>query len=143
VQARPAAAEVLETRPRELLIEWQGDHYARITSAEGGGIHGQPAPPDYAESTPRVSGAHSDPQVNARELPPVVLLFKDGRKEEVKSYTIVSAVMYSSADYWSSGSWNRKIQLAGLDVPGTLKLNQERGVKFVLPSAANEVVTRP
>jgi hypothetical protein len=71
------------------------------------------------------------------------LLFKDGRKEEVKSYTIVSAVMYSSTDYWSSGSWNRKIQLADLDVPGTLKLNQERGVKFVLPSAANEVVTRP
>jgi hypothetical protein len=143
VQAPPAAAEVLETRPRELLIEWQGDHYARITSAESSGIHGQPAPPDYQESTPRVSGAHRDPQVNARELPPVVLLFKDGRKEEVKSYTIVSAVMYSSADYWSSGSWNKKIQLAGLDVPGTLKLNQERGVKFVLPSAANEVVTRP
>jgi hypothetical protein len=143
VQAPPAAAEVLETRPRELLIEWQGDHYARITSGEGGGIHGQPAPPDYAESTPRVSVAHNDPQVKTRELPPVVLLFKDGRKEEVKSYTIVSAVMYSSADYWSSGSWNKKIQLAGLDVPGTLKLNQERGVKFVLPSAANEVVTRP
>jgi hypothetical protein len=52
-------------------------------------------------------------------------------------------VMYSSADYWSSGSWNKKIQLADLDVPGTLRLNQERGVKFVLPSAANEVITRP
>jgi hypothetical protein len=143
VQSGPTAAVVPEAKPRELLIEWQGDHYARITSAESGGIHGQPAPPDYAESTPRVSGAHNDPQARARELPLVVLLFKDGRKEEVKSYTIVSSVMYSSADYWSSGSWTKKIQLADLDVPATLKLNQERGVKFVLPSAANEVVTRP
>jgi hypothetical protein len=144
MQAPPVAAEVPEASPRELLIEWQGDHYARITSAESGGIHGQPAPPDYSEqSSSRAAVIHSDPSAKARELPPVVLLFKDGRKEEVKSYTIVSAVMYSSTDYWSSGSWNRKIQLADLDVPGTLKLNQERGVKFVLPSAANEVVTRP
>jgi len=28
-------------------------------------------------------------------------------------------------------------------VPTTVKLNQERGVKFVLPAAPNEVVTRP
>jgi hypothetical protein len=71
------------------------------------------------------------------------LLYRDGRKEEVSSYTIVGTVMYSSADYWNNGSWNKKIQLADLDVPGTLRLNQERGVRFVLPSAPNEVVTRP
>jgi hypothetical protein len=142
VQAAPAAAEVPEIKPRELLIEWQVDHYVRITNAEDNGIHRQPTLPDYAEgAAPRVS--RNDPTSKARELTPVVLLFKDGHKEEVKSYTIVSAVIYSSADYWSSGSWNKKIQLADLDVPATLKLNQERGVNFVLPSAANEVVTRP
>ena len=145
VPTAPAAAEAPPAPPQALLIEWQGDHYARTTSAEGDGIHGQPALPDYAaESNSRSAvTARSTPVQKARDLPPAVLLFRDGRKEEVSNYTIVGTVMYSSADYWSSGSWNKKIELADLDVPGTLRLNQERGVKFVLPSAANEVITRP
>ncbi len=145
VPTAPPAAEAPPAPPQALLIEWQGDHYARITSAEGDGIHGQPALPDYAEESNSRSAvtARSTPVQKARDLPPAVLLFRDGRKEEVSNYTIVGTVMYSSADYWSSGSWNKKIELADLDVPGTLRLNQERGVKFVLPSAANEVITRP
>ena len=43
----------------------------------------------------------------------------------------------------ASGSWTRKIQIADSDVPATLKLNQERGLKFVLPASPNEVVMRP
>ncbi len=145
VPTAPPGAEAPPAPPQALLIEWQGDHYARITGAESDGIHGQPAAPDYAvESNSRSAvTARSTPVQKARDLPPAVLLFRDGRKEEVSNYTIVGTVMYSSADYWSSGSWNKKIELADLDVPGTLKLNQERGVKFVLPSAANEVITRP
>ena len=145
VPTAPSAPEAPPAPPRALLIEWQGDHYARITSAEGDGLHGQPALPDYAvESNSRSAvTARSTPVQKTRDLPPAVLLFRDGRKQEVSNYTIVGTVMYSSADYWSSGSWNKKIELADLDVPGTLRLNQERGVKFVLPSAANEVITRP
>jgi hypothetical protein len=72
-----------------------------------------------------------------------VLVFRDGRKEEVSSYTIMSGTIYSKADYWSSGSWTKKIQIADLDVPATLKLNQERGLKFELPAGPNEVVVSP
>jgi len=72
-----------------------------------------------------------------------VLVFRDGRTEEVSDYTIMSGTIYSKADYWSSGSWTRKIQIADLDVPATLKQNQERGLSFVLPSGPNEVVMRP
>jgi hypothetical protein len=78
-----------------------------------------------------------------RELPPAILVFHDGRREEVSDYTIMSGTIYSKADYWTTGSWSRKIQIADLDVPATLRLNQERGVKFVLPSSPNEVVVRP
>ena len=78
-----------------------------------------------------------------RELPPAVLVFHDGRREEVSEYTIMSGTIYSKADYWTTGSWTRKIQIADLDVPATLRLNQERGVKFVLPASPNEVVVRP
>ena len=51
--------------------------------------------------------------------------------------------MYATSDYWSSGTWSKKIQLADLDVPSTVKLNQERGVKFKLPTSPNEVIIRP
>jgi hypothetical protein len=145
VQAAPASAEAPPATPRALLIEWQGDHYARVTSAGEAGIRGQAMASDYAEpSDSRPAAVPRDAlAAKAHDLPPAILLFRDGRKEEVSSYTIVGTVMYSSADYWSSGSWNKKIQLADLDVPGTLNLNRERGVSFVLPSAPNEVVTRP
>jgi hypothetical protein len=78
-----------------------------------------------------------------RELPPAVLVFRDGRKEEVIEYTIMNGTIYSKADYWTTGSWTRKIQIADLDVPAMIKLNQERGLKFVLPASSNEVITRP
>ena len=134
-----------------LLIEWHGDHFVRSTMSSASG---QTAP-DYSEksysekstdgsqlhgrSAPAVKGAVQPP----RELPPAVLVFRDGRREEVSDYTIMNGTMYSKADYWTSGSWTKKIQIADLDVPATVKINQERGVKFVLPASPNEVVMRP
>jgi len=79
----------------------------------------------------------------APELPPAVLVFHDGRREEVSEYSIISGTIYSKADYWTTGSWTRKIQIADLDVPTTLKVNQERGVKFILPASPNQIVIRP
>ena len=76
-------------------------------------------------------------------LPPAVLVFRDGHKQEIEKYTIVGATIYTNADYWSSGSWTREVQIVELDVPATLKLNRERGAKFSLPSGPNEVMIRP
>ncbi len=73
-------------------------------------------------------------------LPNTVLVFRDGHKEEVNKYVIEGNSVYASTDYWSTGSWTKKIPLSELNVPATLKLNQERGVKFKLPSGPNEVV---
>ena len=78
----------------------------------------------------------------SRELPPAVLVFRDGRKEEVSRYTIVGGTMYTKADYGTSGSWTKEIRIADLDLPATLRLNQERGVKFALPAGPYEVVMR-
>jgi hypothetical protein len=55
----------------------------------------------------------------------------------------MNGTIYSKADYWTTGSWTSKIQIADLDVPATLKLNQERGAKFALPASPNEVFIRP
>ena len=144
MQAPPAPLE-------PLLIEWQGDHFVRTTMSSGGG---QMAPDYAAKSYSEKSADRSPMQERSarggkdavqppRELPPAVLVFRDGHREEVSDYTIMNGTMYSKADYWTSGSWTKKIQIADLDVPATLKLNQERGLKFVLPAGPNEVVMRP
>jgi hypothetical protein len=170
----PAAAPV-QTPPatplEPLLIEWQGDHFERMTLTQKASAAGQHTP-DYSDksySDKSVASSSSYPPARAaaasgssagrssssltprktaappaaRELPPAVLVFRDGRTEEVSDYTIMSGTIYSKADYWTSGSWTRKIQIADLDVPATLKQNQERGLSFVLPSGPNEVVMRP
>jgi hypothetical protein len=120
----PAPAQ----NPREsLVIEFQGDHWVRLTSAS------------LSSAIPSRAHAAEAPS----ELPHAVLVFRDGRREEIGKYVIVGPTIYASADYWSSGSWTRKVQIAELDVPATLKLNQERGTRFSLPSGPNEVMIRP
>lgn len=149
----PAAAPAPPAAPpaplQSLLIEWQGDRFVRTTMSAKASA-GTPIAPDYSEKSavPLSVGPRSVPRQNdavqpPRELPPAVLVFHDGRKEEVSEYTIMSGTIYSKADYWTTGSWTRKIQIADLDVPATLKLNRERGLKFALPASPNEVVIRP
>jgi hypothetical protein len=142
VETVPTAVEKAEaSKPEPLLIEWQGDRYVRVT--QDASARAYRVQSDYSEEP----GLRTDTQKVAskytRPLSSAVLVFRDGRQQEVSSYTIVSGTIYTDADYWTSGAWTRKIQLADLDVPTTLKLNQERGVRFVLPAGPNEVVTRP
>jgi hypothetical protein len=151
----PASAPATPAPPpvplESLLIEWHGDHFVRTTTSSASGQ----AAPDYSEKSyleksadgsqlhARLAPAVKEAAQPSRELPPAVLVFRDGRREEVSDYTIMNGTMYSKADYWTSGSWTKKIQIADLDVPATMRVNQERGVKFVLPASPNEVVMRP
>jgi hypothetical protein len=130
-----------QAAPEPLLLEWHGDHWVRVTSY-GQSVTG--AQPDYSERSHGRSAPseRSSALQSPRELPPVALVFRDGRKEEVSSYTIVGGTMYAKANYWTSGSWTKEIRIADLDVPATVRLNQERGVKFALPAAPYEVVMR-
>ena len=136
--------------PREsLLIEWQGDHFVRTTMSAKPRPANRPCPTTRRNSrrlrlpAGRSATGRKSTVETPRQLPPAVLVFHDGRREEVSEYAIMSGTIYSKADYWTTGYWTRKIQIADLDVPATLRLNQERGVKFVLPASPNEVVVRP
>jgi len=75
-------------------------------------------------------------------LPPAVIVFRDGHTEEVAKYMIQGETLFTNADYWSTGSWTRKIPLSDVDIPASLKLNKDRGTKFNLPSGPNEVMIR-
>ena len=127
--------------PEPLLIEWNGDHWERVTN-----FTQLPATaPGAAKESHSRSGVTKRNQatIASQVSQPAILVFRDGHKEEVSSYTIMGTVMYTNTNYWTDGSWTNKIQIADLDVPATLKLNQDRGVKFDLPSGPHEIVIRP
>jgi hypothetical protein len=63
-------------------------------------------------------------------------------QEEAATYTIVGATIFIKADYWSSGSWTRKVPIAESDLAATLKLNQGHGANFSTPSRPREVINR-
>jgi hypothetical protein len=84
----------------------------------------------------------SDATPSPVKLPPAVLVFKDGHQEEVVKYVVNGNFLYTSADYWSTGSWTRRIPIGDLDVPASVKANADRGAKFTLPSRPSEVVVR-
>jgi hypothetical protein len=127
-----APAPVQEVQPANpLLIELQGDRFVRLTGNEVN-------PPAGATATTEPGVVQANDQ-----LPSAVLVFRDGRRQEVSSYSIIGPVLYASGSHWMNGYWTQKILLADLNLPATLEANQERGVNFVLPSAPNQVVTRP
>ena len=63
------------------------------------------------------------------EQPSTVLIFKDGHELEVKNYAIVGGTLYDLSDGRA-----RKVELAQLDLPATVKHNDDRGVSFQLPA---------
>ena len=73
----------------------------------------------------------------------MVLVFRDGHREEVSAYTIVDSILYAQGNYYTDGSWSRRIDVSSLNLPETIEASRSRGVHFRVPTAANEVVTRP
>ena len=119
-----------EPVPDPVLLELQGNQWVKVASFA--------MPSAQAGAT-----LPADVRPSATEMPPAVLVYRDGHSEEVTSYSIIGTSIYTKSDYWSNGAWTRTIQIADLDIPATLKQNQQRGVKFELPSGPNEVMIRP
>jgi hypothetical protein len=131
-----------------LVLELQGDHWVRLTNygQSQTGQFLQPAsqrPSDLPSTTANSTSRQSQTPPSPSELPPAVLVFRDGHHEEIGKYVIAGTVIHTSADYWTTGSWTREVQIAALNIPATLKLNQERGANFSLPSGPHEVMIRP
>jgi hypothetical protein len=124
------------------MIELQGDRYVRVSGPETSGAEMIDRMPDPSPRPERPSSA-APQAVAAPELPPAVLIFRDGHREEVSDYTITDGVLYTRGDYYTTGSWNRKIELSSLNLPETIKSNQSRGVRFQVPASPNEVIVGP
>jgi len=129
-----------------LLIELQGGRYVQLNGenpSANGLAYQAPTPATARGSANLASNKHPAHEVTAPSLAAVVLVFRDGHSEEVRDYTIAGGAIYARGDFYADGYWNKKIELSALNLPETVKSNQEHGVHFVLPSAPNEVITRP
>jgi len=134
---QPWAAPVVPEPPsppaHPLLLELQGDRYVEIDGENPAGTQLiEPQPPRAPRSPPL-----------AASLPDALLIFRDGHREQVSGYAITGGFLYATANYYTEGTWNRKIELSSLNLPDTVSANQSRGINFHLPSAANEVILGP
>lgn len=141
VQSAPPSADVSErtsTSPPAdpLLIELQGDRYVRVTNSDTP----QSERIDHAPSAARQPNSL---RPLASKPATAVILFRDGHREEISNYTIAGSVLYVPADYYSSGSWTRRIELSSLNLPATVEANRSRGFQFRLPASPNEVILGP
>lgn len=141
----PAQPPVPPPPPADsFLLEFHDGQYVRIPT--GGQL---PNPPELTSGdTSRASGARpggahqKEAALPVPALPRAVLLFREGSREEIERYVIQNDVIYAGSNYWSTGSRTQTIPIAQLDVPATLKLNQQRGAKFRLPSGPGEIAVR-
>ena len=122
-----------------LLMEDRGGQWVRIPTGTELPIA---APAQAASAQPSSSSASPAIAAPPVKLPSAVIVFRDGHTEEVDKYMIRGNVLYTSADYWATGTWTRKIRVTDLDVPATLRVNQQRGAKFDLPSGPSEIMVR-
>ncbi len=129
-----------------LMIELQNGRYVRVNNAA---VDGEALPLNSGANRASAADAANRPQgpmiaaPAEKDLAPVVLIFRDGHRQQVRDYTIADSTLYARGDFYTDGYWNKNIDLAGLNVVETVQANAERGVKFVLPSSPNEVITRP
>jgi hypothetical protein len=154
--AAPAATASAPKAAESLVMELRGDHWVRLTPygaqalaeqgdvAQAGAQVGPLVEPQARVPSRRNGDASAAAAAQApSELPPAVLVFRDGHQIEAAKYTIIGKTISIKTDYWARGSWTRTVQIAELDLPATLKANQERGANFSLPSRPSEVVIRP
>jgi len=86
--------------------------------------------PDQDQEDYRVTApSQPAPQAEVANQPRTVLVFKDGRRLEILNYAIVGSTLYDLNEGLA-----RKVALAELDLPATVKQNDDRGVDFQLPA---------
>jgi hypothetical protein len=116
-----------EPLPDPVLLELHGSQWVKVTN--------------FGESSDRALATETQTKVKA--LPPAILVYRDGRTEELSSYSIIGGSIHTKSNYWTTGVWTRTIPVADLDIPATVRQNEKRGVNFELPSGPDEVMLRP
>ena len=119
------ALTVFENRPRYRSSERSddsryGEHYTDNREAK--------------TAAPETIAAPSAEAKPPAEQEKTVLIFRDGHQLEVGNYAIVGSTLYDLTPRSEYQHHPSKILLADLDLAATVKLNDDRGVEFRVPS---------
>ena len=88
-------------------------------------------PARHGDSAPMAEAEENNEEDSAAIQPLTVLVFKDTHQSGVLNYAIVGDTLF---DFDEGRA--RRIPLAELDLPATLKANDDRGVDFQIPAGA-------
>lgn len=88
----------------------------------------QDAVANLDEEPPPPTGAASHLR-DAAPVEPTLLVFRDGHRQKVTNYAIMGQTVYVFDER------RQRIPIGDLDVPATVKANDDRGVEFQLPKA--------
>lgn len=131
--AAPAVApreEQAHPPAKPLILELQGDHWVQVEH--------------FQMTSNLVANRDKRPVQTSNNTPlDTLLVFRDGHSETTSAYAVIGDAVYEQSNYWTSGSWTKKIPIADLNLPATIRVNQQRGVVFKLPAGPNEVVLQP
>jgi len=106
----------------------EGRAAAEDTRSDHREEHGAKRSEQHTEKQDAKSDTKADDQPAPAVEVKTVLVYKDKHKEEIANFAIVGDSLYD----FTNG--RRKVALADLDVPATMKANDERGVDFQLPA---------
>ncbi len=114
---------------KPLLLELRGERWVQV---------------EPAHMAPIAASTRSHKASTSKHAPvETSLVFRDGHQEKTLGYAVIGDDLYIQNDYWSSGRWTTRIPMAILDLPMTIKANQQHGIPFRLPTSPNEVVLQP
>ena len=102
------------------------DVYAQVPYREDGGLQR-----DVQNLSGKIDRLQADVEARNRpkvEEPETALVFRDQHVEEVRNYAIACETLWVLNDQAA-----KKIPLAKLDIPATVKMNDDRGVDFEIP----------
>lgn len=88
-----------------------------------------PYPDTQGYDPPPAPQPVSTPAPEVKPGEPTVLVFRNGKHQEVTNYAIMGDTLYVFDD------GKKKIALADLDIPATEKANDDRGMEFKMPPA--------
>jgi len=87
----------------------------------------RPSEPEQGQQPAPMAAVEVPHEPEALPLDATVLVFRDGHKQQVTNYAVMGQTLYVF------DSPKQKISLGDLDVPATVKANDDRGVDFQLP----------
>ncbi len=99
-----------------------------------------PDPRAYAPPAPAAQPAPAPAPANdVKPGEPTVLVFRNGKQQEVTNYAIMGDTLY----VFDEGKNKKKIALADLDIAATVKANDDRGMEFKMPPTPKKKTATP